>query len=121
MLYELNVRIKSYLRPPLLRELPDEPPLRELPPPYEPPPPYELRELLPLLYELLEELRELLLPYELLDELRELLLLEELLDELRELLLLEDELRLTEDEELRVLLGRLYDELDEPVLLLREV
>ena len=66
-----------------------DPPLYELPLLYE-----LLRELLPLLYELLLPLlRELLLP-----------LLYELLRELPD-----DELRLT-DEVLRVLLGRLYDE-----------
>ena len=96
-----------HLRLPLLREL--------LPPLYDPPPPYELRELplpyelLPLLYELLPllyELRELL---PLLYELRE-LLLPPLLYEPRELL--DDELRPTEeeDEELRELLERLYDD-----------
>ena len=101
----------NYLRLPLpLRELLLLPPLYELllrEAPLDEPPLYELREL-PLLYDelplLYEELRD--------EELRE--LLDELLDEL-ELLPAEEELRLADEEELRVLLGRLYDEVAPPL------
>lgn len=102
----ISYKFSVYLRLPLLPPL-REPPLLYEPPPREPP----LYELLPPLYELRElPLYELLLPlyvlplYELLRELPD----DELLRPTEE----DDEelLRLTEEEELRVLLGRLYEE-----------